>query len=49
MGGIVVGGGRQFGGVALLTTWYKPAPLAGCDFVGCGFRWCRSWPLSTTG
>ncbi len=49
MGGIVVGWGRLSGGVALLTTGYKPALLAGCDFVGCGFRWCRSWPRSTTG
>ncbi len=49
MGGLVVGRGRQSGGVALLTTGYKPAPLAGCDFFWCGYRWCRSWTRSTTG
>jgi hypothetical protein len=42
-----MGGGVWVGGVNPMvsrcsTTGYKPAPLPGCDVVGCGFRWCVS-------
>ena len=47
-------GGDGVGGGDLVvsrcsTTGYRLAPLPGGDFVGRGFRWCRSWSRSTTG
>jgi hypothetical protein len=52
-GGGVVGRGGVMGGTWWVgggtpvvsrcsTTGYRPAPLPGCDFILCGFRWCRS-------